>query len=222
MLLLALVFWFNLHLKNQAWLQQTWKMGWHVQDFVMVFLIQHSSCKSIKLDKSRNHTKKDTSRWIYLGMNWMTRSLLFVTVESCMYNPKCSNVDKEIWFLVLTLAVAALDHLIITGKTHISLSVWAFSLPVLFSEMGHSPEVDFFSQGCNACWCSLRNELPLQGHGVLKPRFLVWVKLADCASTNYRINLSNRYVIQEGAQEQRQRGDAWLLLICRPNYHLRW
>lgn len=117
MLLLAVVFWFNLHLKNQAWLQQTWTMGWHVQDFVMVFLIQHSSCKSIKLDKSRNHIKKDTSRWIYLGMNWMTWSPLFVTVESCMYNPKCSNGDKDIWFLVLTLSVAALDDLIITGKT---------------------------------------------------------------------------------------------------------
>jgi L-asparagine transporter-like permease len=149
-------------------LQQTWKMGWHVQDFVMVFLIQHSSCKSIKLDKSRSHTKKDTSRWIYLGMNWMTWSPLFATVESCMYNPKCSNADKDIWVLVLTLAVAALDHLIITGKTHISLSLslslWAFSLPVLFSEMG------FFSQGCNACWRSLRNELPLGEHGVLKPQ----------------------------------------------------
>lgn len=122
MLLLAVVFWFNVHLKNQAWLQQTWKMGWHVQDFVMVFLIQHSSCKSIKLDKSRNHTKKDTSRWIYLGMNWMTWSPLFVTVESCMYNPKCSNGDKDIWVLVLTLAVAA--WIIWSSQArHISLSL---------------------------------------------------------------------------------------------------
>jgi hypothetical protein len=43
-------------------------------------------------------------------------------------------------------------------------------LPVLFSEMGHSPDMDFFSQGCNACWRSLKNELPLGEHGVLKPQ----------------------------------------------------